>query len=64
MYELRCTDYWRRPGGIFSAYELIQQDPNLRVGVFEAGHALGMAENARSTEIRSSPVSDVRPVRS
>ena len=28
------------PGGIFSAYELIQQDPNLRVGVFEAGHAL------------------------
>ena len=29
------------PGGIFSAYELIQQDPNLRVGVFEAGHALG-----------------------
>lgn len=29
------------PGGIFSAYELIQQDPNLRVGVFEAEHALG-----------------------
>lgn len=29
------------PGGIFSAYELIQQDPNLRVGAFEAGHALG-----------------------
>lgn len=29
------------PGGIFSAYELIQQDPNLRVGVFKAGHALG-----------------------
>lgn len=29
------------PGGIFSAYELIQQDSNLRVGVFEAGHALG-----------------------
>lgn len=29
------------PGGIFSAYELIKQDPNLRVGVFEAGHALG-----------------------
>ena len=29
------------PGGIFSAYELIQQDPNLRVGVFESGHALG-----------------------
>ena len=44
------------PGGIFSAYELIKQDPNLRVGVFEAGHALGGR--------KSSPVSDVRPVRS
>ena len=28
------------PGGIFAAYELIQQDQNLRVAVFEAGHAL------------------------
>lgn len=28
------------PGGIFSAYELSQKSPNLKVGVFEAGHAL------------------------
>ena len=28
------------PGGIFSAYELSLQNPNLRVAVFEAGHAL------------------------
>jgi len=28
------------PGGIFSAFELIQHKPNLKVAVFEAGHAL------------------------
>ena len=28
------------PGGIFSAYELTQQNPALKVAVFEAGHAL------------------------
>ena len=28
------------PGGIFSAYELKKCAPNLKVGVFEAGHAL------------------------
>jgi len=28
------------PGGIFSAYELIQKKPGLRIAVFEAGHAL------------------------
>lgn len=28
------------PGGIFSAYELLKQDPSLKVAVFEAGHAL------------------------
>ena len=28
------------PGGIFSAYELTLLDPNLKVAVFEAGHAL------------------------
>jgi len=28
------------PGGIFSAFELIKLNPNLKVGVFEAGHAL------------------------
>ena len=28
------------PGGIFSAYELINLNPNLKIGVFEAGHAL------------------------
>ena len=28
------------PGGIFSAYELVQNDPTLRIAVFEAGHPL------------------------
>ncbi len=28
------------PGGIFAAYELMQQKPNLKVAVFEAGHPL------------------------
>ena len=28
------------PGGIFSAYELIQKKPELMVAIFEAGHAL------------------------
>ena len=28
------------PGGIFAAYELMQHKPELRVAVFEAGHAL------------------------
>ena len=28
------------PGGIFSAYELVQLDPNLKIAVFEAGHPL------------------------
>ncbi len=28
------------PGGIFSAYELVQQNPELNIGVFEAGHSL------------------------
>ena len=29
------------PGGIFSAYELIKRRPELKIAVFEAGHALG-----------------------
>ena len=28
------------PGGIFATYELMQKNPNLKVAVFEAGHAL------------------------
>ena len=28
------------PGGIFSAYELMRLKPELKVAVFEAGHAL------------------------
>ena len=28
------------PGGIFAAYELMQRKPELKVAVFEAGHAL------------------------
>ena len=28
------------PGGIFSAYELVNKAPDLKVAVIEAGHAL------------------------
>jgi uncharacterized protein len=28
------------PGGIFTAYELVQNDKNLKIAVFESGHAL------------------------
>lgn len=28
------------PGGIFSAYELAKKRPELKIAVFEAGHAL------------------------
>ena len=28
------------PGGIFTAYELVQKDKNLKIAVFESGHAL------------------------
>ena len=28
------------PGGIYSAYELINKNPNLKIAVFEAGHSL------------------------
>ena len=28
------------PGGIFAAYELMQQKPDMKVAVFEAGHEL------------------------
>ena len=28
------------PGGIYSAYELTQKRPDLKIAVFEAGHAL------------------------
>ncbi|MBP3541602.1 MAG: FAD-dependent oxidoreductase [Clostridia bacterium] len=28
------------PGGIFSAYELVQNNPGMKIAVFEAGHAL------------------------
>ena len=28
------------PGGIFTAYELIERNPNLKIVVFEMGHAL------------------------
>ncbi|MDE6883754.1 MAG: FAD-dependent oxidoreductase [Lachnospiraceae bacterium] len=30
------------PGGIFTAYELVQQEKQLKIAVFESGHALNM----------------------
>ena len=51
------------PGGIFSAYELIHQNKNLKIAVFEEGYPL---ENviARLTAKKFHPVSNVRLVRS
>ena len=40
------------PGGIFSAYELILRNPQLKIGVFEAGHPL----NKRSCPINGTTV--------
>ena len=28
------------PGGIYSAYELLEKRPDLKIALFEAGHAL------------------------
>ena len=39
------------PGGIFSAYELSKRKPDLRIAVFDAGHAL---------EKRCCPIDGVR----
>ena len=41
------------PGGIFAAYELMQQKPDMKVAVFEAGHALSK---------RSCPIDGLRLV--
>ena len=35
------------PGGIFSAYELMKQDENLKIAVFDAGHSLDSANGHR-----------------
>ena len=48
------------PGGIFSAYELVQKAPNLKVAVFEAGHAL---EKRLRTLFNSLPASPACPRR-
>jgi flavin-dependent dehydrogenase len=47
------------PGGIFAAYELMKENANLKVAVFEAGHELKSAI-APSTAIRLRAVSAVR----
>ena len=44
------------PGGIFSAYELIQLRPDLNIAVFEAGHALDK-RRCPSTGRKSNPAS-------
>ena len=47
------------PGGIFSAYELLKNKPELKIGVFEAGAPL---ENVQFTERTSNHVSTVNHV--
>ena len=48
------------PGGIYSAYELSRLRPDLKVAVFEAGHALKSAA-VPSTAIKLRPVLAARP---
>ena len=38
MYDVSISG--AGPGGIFSAYELMKQDENLKIAVFDAGHSL------------------------
>lgn len=49
------------PGGIFSAYELVQQNPDLKIAVFEAGHPLEK-RHCPSMEIRSRAALTARAV--
>ena len=42
------------PGGIFSAYELVQQNSDLKIAVFESGHPLETKSGAAST-VRAAP---------
>ena len=39
------------PGGIFSAYELMKQRPELKTAVFEAGNPLEMSDRRREGEV-------------
>ena len=36
------------PGGIFSAYELVQKKPGLKIAVFEAGNPLSKRHCSKS----------------
>lgn len=38
--EIRCDHHWSRSGRIFSAYEMVQRSKDVKIAVFEAGHAL------------------------
>ena len=38
--EIRCIIIGAGPGGIFSAYEMVQRSKDVKIAVFEAGHAL------------------------
>lgn len=51
------------PGGIFSAYELLKNNENLEIAIFEEGHALEK-ENVRLTARRSKAAFTARAVRS
>ena len=62
------------PGGIFTAYELAEKKPGLKIAVFEMGHELKKRKcpidgdkvkssaNVRSTGTRSNPVFTARAV--
>ena len=59
MYDLMIVG--AGPGGIFTAYEAIRLNPDLKIGVFETGSPLEK-ENVRLMEKRSSLASIVKHV--
>ena len=51
------------PGGIFSAYELVQKKPGLKIAVFEAGNPLSKRHCPIDGEKVKSETNDPRGIR-
>ena len=52
------------PGGIFAAYELMNNDPEKKIAVFEAGHPLEKRKMSHRRKESKNPVSTAKPVQS
>ncbi len=50
------------PGGIFSAYELVTNNSEIKVAVFEKGHLLLKRENVRLTVTKLKSAFHAKPV--